>query len=412
MKLGLVRVFWAMVFVLGGAVAGPIEKALAQDLSALAQFEVGRSFVQASGDDVEVVLGLSQPVPWRVRVLAAPPRVVLDFREVDWLGLDRMALASGRVTGLRAGVFRAGWSRLVMDLSGPMVVSQAAMQTGGQAGGAVAVRLRLTPASDADFAAKAAEPEPEGWALPQAAELTPVPPRGEGPLIVVLDPGHGGIDPGAERDGTSEARLMMVFARELKEVLLRDGGFKVALTREEDVFVPLETRISLAHQVGAQVFISLHADALSEGEAVGATVYTLADDASDAASATLAERHNRDDLLAGIDLRQQDDVVVQVLMDMARTETRPRTERLAGALVAAIKGAAIKMHRHPQQEASFAVLKSPDIPSVLLELGFLSSASDMARLSDRDWRFKTAEAVRDGLKAWAADDAARAAAQQ
>ena len=413
MKLGLVRVFWAMVFVLGGAVAGPIEKALAQDLSALAQFEVGRSFVQASGDDVEVVLGLSQPVPWRVRVLAAPPRVVLDFREVDWLGLDRMALASGRVTGLRvtglrAGVFRAGWSRLVMDLSGPMVVSQAAMQTEG----AVAVRLRLTPASDADFAAKAAEPEPEGWALPQAAELTPVPPRGEGPLIVVLDPGHGGIDPGAERDGTSEARLMMVFARELKEVLLRDGGFKVALTREEDVFVPLETRISLAHQVGAQVFISLHADALSEGEAVGATVYTLADDASDAASATLAERHNRDDLLAGIDLRQQDDVVVQVLMDMARTETRPRTERLAGALVAAIKGAAIKMHRHPQQEASFSVLKSPDIPSVLLELGFLSSASDMARLSDRDWRFKTAEAVRDGLKAWAADDAARAAAQQ
>ena len=408
MKLGLVRVFWAMVFVLGGAVAG-----LAQDLSALAQFEVGRSFVQASGDDVEVVLGLSQPVPWRVRVLAAPPRVVLDFREVDWLGLDRMALASGRVTGLRvtglrAGVFRAGWSRLVMDLSGPMVVSQAAMQTEG----AVAVRLRLTPASDADFAAKAAEPEPEGWALPQAAELTPVPPRGEGPLIVVLDPGHGGIDPGAERDGTSEARLMMVFARELKEVLLRDGGFKVALTREEDVFVPLETRISVAHQVGAQVFISLHADALSEGEAVGATVYTLADDASDAASATLAERHNRDDLLAGIDLRQQDDVVVQVLMDMARTETKPRTERLAGALVAAIKGAAIKMHRHPQQEASFSVLKSPDIPSVLLELGFLSSASDMARLSDRDWRFKTAEAVRDGLKAWAADDAARAAAQQ
>ena len=295
-----------------------------------------------------------------------------------------------------------------MDLSGPMVVSQAAMQTEG----AVAVRLRLTPASDADFAAKAAEPEPEGWALPQAAELTPVPPRGEGPLIVVLDPGHGGIDPGAERDGTSEAKLMMVFARELKEVLLRDGGFKVALTREEDVFVPLETRISVAHQVGAQVFISLHADALSEGEAVGATVYTLADDASDAASATLAERHNRDDLLAGIDLRQQDDVVVQVLMDMARTETKPRTERLAGALVAAIKGAAIKMHRHPQQEASFSVLKSPDIPSVLLELGFLSSASDMARLSDRDWRFKTAEAVRDGLKAWAADDAARAAAQQ
>ena len=396
------RLVLALVFGLVGALG-----AAAQDLSALAQFEAARSGIVARGDAVVVTLGLSQPVPWRVRVLADPPRVVLDFREVDWVGLDGMARDAGAITGLRAGVFRAGWSRLVLDLAGPMLVAEAAMQTGG----AVAVRLVLRPASAADFAAKAAEPEPEGWALPKAAALQMVPPRGAGPLIVVLDPGHGGIDPGAERDGTSEARLMMVFARELKEVLLRDGGFRVALTREEDLFVPLETRISIAHEVGAQVFISLHADALSEGEAVGATVYTLAEEASDEASATLAERHNRDDLLAGVDLRQQDDVVVQVLMDMARTETRPRTGRLAAAMVAAINGAAIKMHRHPHQEGSFSVLKSPDIPSILLELGFLSSASDMARLSDRDWRFKTAEAVRDGLKAWAADDAARAAVE-
>ena len=396
------RLVLALVFGMVGALG-----AWAQDLTALAQFEAARSGIVARGGEVVVTLGLSQPVPWRVRVLADPPRVVLDFREVDWVGLDGMARDAGAITGLRAGVFRAGWSRLVLDLAGPMLVSQAAMQTGG----AVAVRLVLRPASVEEFAAKAAEPEPEGWALPKAAALQMVLPRGEGPLIVVLDPGHGGIDPGAERDGTSEARLMMVFARELKEVLLRDGGFRVALTREEDLFVPLETRISIAHEVGAQVFISLHADALSEGEAVGATVYTLAEEASDKASATLAERHNRDDLLAGVDLRQQDDVVVQVLMDMARTETRPRTGRLAAALVAAINGAEIRMHRHPHQEGSFSVLKSPDIPSILLELGFLSSASDMARLSDRDWRFKTAEAVRDGLKAWAADDAARAAVE-
>ena len=397
---GLVRWVAAVVLVCVGLTA-----ARAQDLTALAQFEAARSRIVQRGDEVVVTLGLTQPVPWRVRVLADPPRVVMDFREVNWAGLEGMARAGAAVSGLRAGVFRAGWSRLVMDLAGPMVVAEAAMQTEGK----VAVRLVLRPATAAEFAAKAAEPEPEGWALPKAAALQPVAPRGTGPLIVVLDPGHGGIDPGAERDGTSEARLMMVFARELKEVLLRDGGFRVALTREEDLFVPLETRISIAHEVGAQVFISLHADALSEGEAAGATVYTLADEASDAASATLAERHNRDDLLAGIDLKQQDDVVVQVLMDMARTETRPRTGRLALALVGAIKGAGIKMHRHPQQEGAFSVLKSPDIPAVLLELGFLSSASDMARLSDRDWRFRTAEAVRDGLKAWADDDAARAA---
>jgi N-acetylmuramoyl-L-alanine amidase len=222
---------------------------------------------------------------------------------------------------------------------------------------------------------------------------------------VVLDPGHGGIDPGAERDGQSEAKLMMVFARELKEVLLRDGGFKVILTREDDTFVPLEQRISIAHMAGAQVFLALHADALAEGEAVGATVYTLSDEATDKASATLAERHNRDDLLAGIDLSQQDDVVATVLMDMARAETQPRTAKLADALVASITAAKIRMHRHPHQEASFAVLKSADIPSVLLEVGFLSSESDLEHLMDPDWRQTMARAIRDGLKAWAAADA-------
>ena len=376
----------------------------AQDLSALAHLDPVASHVSEQGGGVDVVLALSQPVPWRVRVLADPPRLVMDFREVDWVGVDRVARRGGGVTGLRAGVFRPGWSRLVLDLSGPMLVTEAGMATGS----AAVVHVVLAPASAADFAAKAAEAEPDGWAVPAPAVLVPVPPRGTGPLIVILDPGHGGIDPGAERDGQSEAKLMMVFARELKEVLLRDGGFNVVLTREDDTFVPLETRISIAHQAGAQVFLALHADALAEGEAVGATVFSLSDEASDAASATLAERHNRDDLLAGVDLSKQDDVVATVLMDMARTETTPRTARLADALVAAIKGAGIRMHRHPHQEASFSVLKSPDIPSLLVELGFLSSASDLTHLEDARWRLTMAQAIKDGLKDWAKEDAARA----
>jgi N-acetylmuramoyl-L-alanine amidase len=202
---------------------------------------------------------------------------------------------------------------------------------------------------------------------------------------------------------------MLTFARELKEVLLRDGNFDVIMTREEDVFVPLETRISIARAAGAHVFLALHADALAEGEAVGATVYTLAADASDEASATLAERHDRDDLLAGVDLTQQDDLVAEVLLDMARTKTAPRNDRLASALETSIKAAGLKMHRHPHQKASFSVLKSADIPSVLLELGFLSSESDLKRLQDKDWRAKMATAVRDALKAWAQDDAGLAA---
>ncbi|MGV8986998.1 MAG: N-acetylmuramoyl-L-alanine amidase [Cypionkella sp.] len=390
-----------MVMALSAALlaAGP---APAQQLSALARLDPGKSHLLDAGGGVDLVLSLSQPVPWRVRVLDNPPRLIVDFREVDWSGLARMPQNSADVRGLRAGGFRPGWSRLVLDLVGPMLVTEAGMVTQPE----TLVHMVLQPASQAEFAAKAAEPEPEGWALPKPAPLVPVPPRGKGPLIVVLDPGHGGIDPGAERDGQSEAKLMMVFARELKEVLLRDGGFKVILTREDNSFVPLETRISVAHMAGAQVFLALHADALAEGEAVGATVYTLSGEATDRASATLAERHNRDDLLAGVDLSQQDDVVATVLMDMARAETEPRTEKLADALVASITGAKIRMHRHPHQEASFAVLKSADIPSVLLEVGFLSSESDLAQLLDPDWRQAMARAIRDGLKAWAKADKA------
>ena len=374
----------------------------AQELSALARLDPGESLLADQGAGVELRLAISQPVPWRVRVLDQPPRLVVDFREVDWTGLEEMPQRSARVAGLRAGVFRPGWSRLVLDLKGPFAVEEAGMATEG----ATRVTIRLAPTSEADFAKAAALPEPAGWALPKPAALAPVAPRGEGPLVVVLDPGHGGLDPGAERDGQSEADLMLTFARELKELLLRDGGFAVAMTREEDVFVPLETRISLAHQAGAQVFLSLHADAIPEGEAVGATVYSLADEASDKASQTLAERHNRDDLLAGVDLSGQDDQVAKVLMDMARAETGPRTDRLATALVAAIKGAGLKMHRHPHQEASFAVLKSADIPSLLLEVGFLSSQSDLERLSDPEWRARMQAAILDGLKTWGEVEAA------
>jgi N-acetylmuramoyl-L-alanine amidase len=392
------RAIWAALLLIcwcGGAAA--------QELSGLARLDAARTTMTQSGTDVTVQLGLSQPVPWRVRLLDAPPRVVVDFREVDFAGIDAVKPV-GPIAGLRAGAFRPGWSRLVLELTGPMRIARAGMLTGD----AVAVELTLTPTDAASFAERAAQPEPAEWALPTPADVPVLPPRGEGPLTIVLDPGHGGIDPGAERDGYTEADLMLTFARELKELLLREG-FQVVLTREEDVFVPLETRSSIARSAGAHVFISLHADALEEGEAVGATIYTLSDDASDAASQALAERHDRDDLLAGIDLSAQDDVVATVLMDMARTETTPRTERLALALEMAIKGAELRMHRHPRQEAGFSVLKTPDIPSVLIELGFLSSDRDLQRLLDENWRSKMSDAIVAALKTWADEDAAIAA---
>lgn len=380
-------------------------QAPAQELSALARLEAARSGVTADETGLTVTLGLSQPIPWRVRLLDNPPRLVMDFREVDWTGLDAMPRMAPMVKDLRAGVFRPGWSRLVLELDGPYAVQTAAMTTDPT----TQVQVRLLPTSQAAFARAAAAPEPESWALPRPAQMPAPPKRGDAPFVVVLDPGHGGIDPGAERDGQTEAALMLTFARELKETLLRDGNFSVVMTREEDVFVPLETRTTIARAAGAQVFISLHADAIAEGEAVGATIYRLSEDASDEASRALAERHDRDDLLSGVDLTEQDDLVATVLMDMARTETDPRIDRLAATLQTALQGAGIKMHRHPIQQADFSVLKSPDIPSVLIEVGFLSSADDLARLVDPAWRTVFAEGIRAGLAAWARDEDALSA---
>jgi N-acetylmuramoyl-L-alanine amidase len=379
--------------------------AAAQELSGLARLDPLRSSLVATREGVLLRFTLSQPVPWRLRLLDDPPRLVIDTREVDWTGVGALALPAG-VRDLRAGRFRPGWSRLVLDLAGPQRVLRAEMDTGQP----TRIELVLAPTDMDRFAAEAARPDLPEWALPEAAELVAPVPEGGGPLVVVLDPGHGGIDPGAERVGKSEAALVLAFARELKEALVRDGRFTVVLTREEDVFVPLETRTSVAREAGADIFLSLHADALAEGDAQGATVYTLAEEASDAASAALAERHDRDDLLAGVDLSDQDDVVAEVLMDMARTETMPRTERLAEAMVAAIKAADIRMHRRPRQAGGFSVLKTPDIPSVLLELGFLSSDRDFRRLSDPDWRGRLVGAIRQALVAWADEDATLRAA--
>ena len=295
---------------------------------------------------------------------------------------------------------------MVLALEAPLAVASVEMKTEGDA----ELHLVLEPVEEAEFAARSGAPEGGVFVLPEP-EVTGAPrPRqtGDRPVMVVLDPGHGGLDPGAQRGEAVESHLMLQFARELREVLLRDGGFEVMLTRDDDIFVPLEMRQSLARAMGADVFISLHADALAEGRASGATIYTLAEDASDIASEKLAERHDRGDLLAGIDLSDQDDVVAGVLMALARAETAPRSDRLADALVAGLSRNIGNLHKRPRLEASFSVLKAADIPSVLIELGFMSSAVDLSNLKSRDWRMQAALGIRDGLRAWVVADAAEA----
>ena len=382
----------------------------AGDFTALARLDATASSLVDEGEGIALDLAISKAVPYRAFLLSDPPRLVLDFSELDF-GPSRPAAfdKAGRVVELGWGPIRPGWSRLVAALDGPYRITVADQQVADT--GAAEIRVKLMPDTAESFAAATAGgvPEVARWALPKPV-VTPPPHQrqtGARPLVVVLDPGHGGIDPGAEAEELVEAEVMLTFARELEDVLRR-AGMEVVLTRQEDVFVPLETRISVARAAGADLFLSLHADALAEGEATGATVYTLADGASDAASARLAERHDRSDLLAGVDLSDQDDLVAAVMMDLARTETQPRADRLAKALVVAIKGAGGKMHRRPIQEAAFSVLKSPDIPSLLLEVGFLSSKADRDRLSDPAWRKMLQEAVLVALKAWAIADAAEA----
>ncbi len=310
------------------------EAAQAQDLSALARIVPGANQVSDLGEAVELTIAMTQGVPYRVFTLDAPRRLVLDFNELDWTGLKAETFDhSIRIAAVRTGLFRAGWSRMVLDMAEPLRVEAAMLNTRDPS--AAVLQVRLVPTSETEFLTTAGLPAELRKDRPVAIDA-PAPKRrqsGEGPLVVVLDPGHGGIDPGAEADDTVEADLMLTFALELEEALLRAGGFTVVLTRTDDVFVPLETRVSIARRAGADVFLSLHADALLEGRATGATIYTLAEEASDAASQKLAERHDRGDLLAGVDLSAQDDVVASVLMDLARTETAPRSDMLADALI-------------------------------------------------------------------------------
>ena len=393
-----------MVVCLWGSLAG------AQDFSGLARVLPEESGVEDRRGGLSVELGLSQGVPYRVFTLTDPARLVMDFREVDWQGVDAGPLdRSERATGLRMGGFRPGWSRMVVDLDGPYLPETVDLRVTPETGQA-RLEVILTAADNEAFAKVAGAPDLPGWGLPSEGLKAARRPRqrGEDPLTVVLDPGHGGIDPGAEAGGVAEKDLMLQFALELKETLLRAGGVDVVLTRTDDTFVSLERRVAVAHQVQADIFISLHADALSEGRAHGATVYTLSDSASDAASAALAERHNRADMLAGVDLRGSDDVVADVLMDLARMETQPRAERLAKAVRLSLRAHDLPLHSRPLRHAGFSVLKSPDIPSVLVELGFLSSQRDRANLRDRAWRDRMAEALRDAIAAWRQADAASA----
>ncbi len=378
---------------------------------AVAVLDAAASALTAEGREgrprpLDLRLALSRAVPYRAYVVGGPPRLVLDFRQVDFGAQRPEALAGADlVPGIRWGSYRRGWTRMVVELPGPARLASAEMRAEPQG---ATLALRLEPVDMADFAPHGGDaPESALWDLPPPAAVPPVPPRRDGRLRVMLDPGHGGIDPGAIAGNMTEADLMLTFAEELA-ALLRRAGVEVMLTREGDEFVGLEARATAARAAGADVLISLHADALPDGGAAGTAFYIWNENADDRAAAQLALRHDRDDLLAGMDLTGTDDEVTGVLMDLARRDTQPRSEALAGFMVAEARRAGLPLHRRPLQQAAFSVLKSPDIPSILIETGFLTDPADRARLAEPSGRAGLVAALARAILNWAHDDRIRA----
>ena len=365
----------------------------------------GETRISGDAAALHMSLALSQAVPYRVRVLGEPPRLVVDLNTVDWAEVDLgdMARSVRSVGALRIGYLPDGWARLVIDLAGPFVLSRSEQRV-DSVQGTSQIDLELYRVALEEFE-QLARNEEQFAARTSAALLHPnahvagVPLEPRKPLVM-LDPGHGGIDPGAERDGVREADLVLEFARHLRETLLRRGIFDVAMTRDADEFVSLDGRIRAARAVGADLFLSLHADALPEGLASGAVIYLLGDKASDDSAAYLAERHDRADMLAGVDLTRNTDEIARVLMSVAWQDTAPRSRALAEALVEGVDAGGLRLHRRPIQSGAFTVLRAVDMPSVLIELGFMSSPRDLANLQDANWRIGMTEAISDALELW------------
>ncbi len=371
------------------------------DLGGSALVTTGRGW--GGPKPLELRLSLTKPVPYRTFLVDGPPRLIVDLKGAD-LGLARPQdmFGADNAPAIRWGAYRQGWSRVVVELPGPYRIDRA----GQQARAALSqITVALAPVAADDFA-----PRPSATAalrdLPEPAQLPEAP--ADEAFTVVLDPGHGGFDPGALAEGESEANLVLVFSLELRAAL-QARGINVVMTREDDSFVALERRMTMARQAGGDLFISLHADALPEGQAAGASVYVWNPSADERATEQLTLRHERDDLMAGMDFSGHDDALAGVLMDFARTDTQPRSESFARWMTSRMSLLGIVMHERPVQRATYSVLKSPDMPSALLELGFISDHDDRANLLNPQWRERMVRAVAEAIVGWARDESARAA---
>ena len=226
--------------------------------------------------------------------------------------------------------------------------------------------------------------------------------------VIVIDPGHGGVDNGTQAGGGDimEKNLVLGFGLALRDRMEKSGKYRVVMTRTDDTFIPLADRVKIARNEGASLFVSIHADALprGEGDAQGATIYTLADKASDAEAQRLADAENKSDAIGGVNLADEPSEVADILIDLVQRETRTFSNRFARTLMGEMKNT-VRMHKHPLKSAGFRVLKAPDVPSVLVELGYVSNKGDLEHLVSENWRNKTVGSMAQAIDAFFAKEA-------
>jgi N-acetylmuramoyl-L-alanine amidase len=352
--------------------------------------------VRLAGDDKQTrfVVDLTQKIDVATFTLADPYRVVIDLPQVTFkLPAQAGDRGRGLVKAFRYGLIMQGGSRIVLDAKGPVRVDKAFTLAAVDDQPARLV-IDLVATDRASFLRNIAmqdhNPHAAAKSIAPAPELT-----GDARPLIVIDPGHGGIDSGTKSGtGQDEKDIVLAFGQMLRDRLEKTGKYRVAMTRSDDTFIPLTERVQFARARKASLFISIHADSIprSEGQAEGASVYTLSSRASDAEAARLAETENKSDVIAGVDLTSEPNDVANILIDLAQRETKVFSLQFAQNLVGEFKSST-RLHLHPLKAAGFIVLKAPDVPSVLVELGYMSTKDDLVHLMSTEWRARTADSV-------------------
>ena len=348
------------------------------------------------GDEAQTrfVMDLSRKIDLHAFTLADPYRVILDIPQVVFRLPPKSGEGGrGMITAYRFGLVMQGGSRMVFDLAKPVRIEKAFVVDATD-GAPARLVLDLAATDRENFLRRIALDNRVARSEPPATNV-PEPAGGDPRPLVVLDPGHGGIDTGTRAaSGELEKDIVLDFTQRLREHIEKLGKYRVLMTRTDDTFVPLGERVRIARNAGAALFVSIHADALphGEGDAQGASVYTVSDTASDSEAARLAEKENRADVIAGVDLKAEPDGVADILIDLAQRETRSYSVQFAHRLVGEMK-TATRLHKKPLKSAGLRVLRAPDVPSVLVELGYVSNRGDLHSLLSANWRDRTADSI-------------------